>query len=179
MGKSTELLKHLAGQEYFKKAINWGVGDRRMKDREVALRYIAFRWFDYKNEYTGDMSDFIESAMKRINNFDDTKIQKIKDDFKYVMQMSFSIWGNKNFRIPTNHTKGLINTAILETVCNYISSKSESYIQVHKDVIMQSYALLINDPVYFDAVTQSTGNKAKVLDRFRIVFEIFDKGINR
>jgi hypothetical protein len=52
-----------------------------MKDRAVVLWYIAFRWFDYKNEYTGDMSEYIESAIKKINCFDDAKIDEIKKDF--------------------------------------------------------------------------------------------------
>jgi hypothetical protein len=38
--------------------------------------------------------------------------------------------------------------------------------------------MLINDSVYVDAVTKSTGNKAKVLNRFRIVFEILDQGVD-
>ena len=67
IGKSTQLLKELSEQQYFKQAINSGVSDKRMKDREVILRYLAFRWFDYENLYSGDMSDFVESAMKKIN----------------------------------------------------------------------------------------------------------------
>ena len=37
IGKSTQLLKELSGQDYFKLAINEGVKDTRMKDREVVL----------------------------------------------------------------------------------------------------------------------------------------------
>ena len=50
IGKSTQLLKELSEENYFKKAIDWGVSDKRMKDREVVLRYLTFRWFDFKKE---------------------------------------------------------------------------------------------------------------------------------
>ena len=177
IGKSTVLLKELASEEYFKKAIDYGVGSKRMKDREVVLRYLAFRWFDYKIEYTGDMSDFLESAMKRINKLSDDKIQKIKDDFKRVMQIAFKIWERNNFRIPTITTRGLINTAVLETVCNYLSVYSDDYINKNISKIEKNYSDLINNPIYNDAVTKSTGNKTRVLNRFRLVFEILNKGL--
>jgi hypothetical protein len=174
IGKSTELLKYLAFQPYFRKAIGNGVSGMRMKDREVVLRYIAFRWFDYKNEYTGDMSDYIESAMKRINSFDDAKIDKIKEDFQRVFELSYKIWGEKNFRIPTPSNKGYINTAILETVCNYLSSKDDTYIQNNIDRIRERYTELINHSDFVDSITTATGSKAKVMKRFQLVYDIFD-----
>ncbi|GAP72750.1 DUF262 domain-containing protein [Candidatus Symbiothrix dinenymphae] len=175
IGKSTQLLKELSEKTYFKKAIADGVSNNRMKDREVVLRYLAFRWFNYEDEYTGDMSKYIESAMIKINKMDDDTIQQIKTDFKKVMRHSLSIWDNKNFRIPTTEGRGVINTAILETVCNYLSSKSDDFIEKNKQAIKKNYTTLVNDITYRDAVTRSTGNKAKVLDRFRLAHEILNQ----
>jgi hypothetical protein len=179
IGKSTELLKDLAKEKCFQKAIDYGVGSRRMKDREIVLQYLAFRWFDYKTEYTGDMSNFIENAMKRINKFSDDKIKEIKDDFEHVMQIAFKIWDRTNFRIPTVSTRGTINTAVLETVCNYLSTNTDEYITKYLQTIKKNYSDLIKDPVYNDAVTKSTGNKTRVISRFRLVFEILNKGLER
>lgn len=175
IGKSTQLLKELSEQEYFKQAINWGVNATRMKDREVVLRYITFRWFDYVKMYSGDMSDFVESAMKKINKMEESELETIKHDFKRVMEWSFSIWRYNNFRIPTEKTKGTINTAILETVCNYISSKDDNFIQRNKKTIKNNYQTLISNDTYYEAVTKSTGNKAKVFDRFRLTHEILNQ----
>jgi uncharacterized protein with ParB-like and HNH nuclease domain len=175
IGKSTELLKYLASRSYFREAIGNGVSSTRMKDREVVLRYIAFRWFDYKKEYMGDMSDYIESAMKRINSFDDAKIDEIKKDFQRVFELSYKIWGKKNFRIPTPSNKGFINTAILETVCNYLSSKNDAYVQKNNDRIKERYTELISHPDFVDSITTATGNKAKVMKRFQLVYDIFDR----
>jgi hypothetical protein len=175
IGKSTQLLKDLAEEEYYKKAIWWGVSDKRMKDREVALRYIAFRWFDYESEYSGDMSDYVESTMKRINQMSEEKINKIKEDFERVMKWTYNIWEDKNFRIPTEQTRGTINTAILETVCNFISFKDDSFLEKNKSTIRRNYKLLIGNYAYYQAVTKSTGNKAKVLERFSLVHEILSQ----
>lgn len=176
IGKSTQLLKELSEQDYFKRAINYGVSGTRMKDREVILRYIAFRWFDFSNEYSGDMSNYVESAMKKINNFTDHAIQDIIYDFCFVMLASFQIWGLNNFRIPTEFTRGTINIAIFETVSHYLSSKTIDFINRNIDVIRANYNVLIVDEAYLDAVTRSTGNKQKVLTRFKYVYEILNNG---
>ncbi len=175
IGKSTKLLKELSEQTYFKTAIDWGVKDTRMKDREVVLRYLAFRWFDYRSEYTGDMSDYVEGAMKKINKMDDSLIQKMKDDFHRVMEWSTNLWGRNNFRIPTEQTRGTINIAILESVCNFLSSKSDAYINRNIEEIKNNYTTLIEDENYFDAVTRSTGSKARVLMRFDLVYSILNQ----
>ena len=175
IGKSTQLLKELSEQSYFKQAISSGVSDTRMKDREVILRYLTFRWFDYENQYTGDMSDFVEAAMKKINQKDDYEILQMKNDFQRVMKVSYSIWKDKNFRIPTGLTKGTINIAIFETISNYLSLKSDAFITHNKDRIKRNYNTLIHNKTYFEAVTKSTGNKAKVIDRFRLAHEILNQ----
>lgn len=175
IGKSTQLLKELSEEKYFKDAISSGVSDKRMKDREVILRYLSFRWFDYENSYSGDMSDFVENAMKKINKKSDEEIQIMKDDFRRVMKTSHSIWQYKNFRIPTEATKGTINIAIFETVCNYLSTKSDDFIATNKSKIKNNYTTLIRNSTYFEAVTKSTGNKAKVRDRFRLANEILNQ----
>jgi hypothetical protein len=176
IGKSTKLLKELSEQYYFQEAIDWGVKPLRMKDREVILRYIAFRWFDYQNDYTGDMSQFVENAMKQINKMPDSQIEEIKVDFKRVMEWSLKIWGRENFRIPTElQSRGTINTAVLETVCNYLSSKSDDFLNANKKTIRENYFKLFKDKTYYEAVTKSTGNKAKVLDRFWLTHEILSQ----
>lgn len=176
IGKSTRLLKGLSEKDYFNEAIGGGVKNTRMKDREVVLRYLAFRWFDYENAYVGDMSDFVESAMKIINSMPDYNIKEMEEDFHRVMKWSFKIWDSTNFRIPTDYTRGTINTAILESVCNYISFQEDKFLERNKKIIRENYKKLINDSIYYEAVTKSTGNKAKVLDRFSLAHEILNQG---
>jgi hypothetical protein len=173
IGKSTQLLKELSEEEYFKNAIDKGVKDTRMKDREVVLRYLAFRWFDYK-DYTGDMSEFVENAMKKINRMDEDHLAMMKTDFEHVMKWSYQIWGKMNFRLPTGQTRGTINTAILETVGNYLATKSTEYLAKHEETIRANYSTLINNNVYYEAVTTATGNKTKVHDRFRLAHDILN-----
>ncbi|HFK5526618.1 TPA: DUF262 domain-containing protein [Elizabethkingia anophelis] len=178
IGQSTRLLKELSEQEYFKKAISYGVSPIRMKDRELILRYIAFNYFDFKNKYEGNLSGFIENAMKGINRWDEKKIENLKNDFKRVMEWTYKIWADKSFRIPTEKTRGTINMAIFETICYSISHMSDDFINKNKATLKKNYSKLITNETYFDAVTRSTNNKSKVDDRFRLAEEILKENTN-
>lgn len=178
IGKSTQLLKELSEQNYFKEAISYGVSDIRMKDRELILRFLAFNYFDFKVNYTGSLSNFVEDAMKKINLWDNNKISKVKDEFERVMRWTITLWGAKSFRIPTNKTRGTINMAIFETVCYAISRMTDDFINKNKRVIKSNYRRLIENSDYLDAVTSSTNAKQKVEDRFRLASEILRQNTN-
>ena len=171
-GKSTKLLKQLSEKEYFIKAIDDGVSPKRMKDREVILRYLAFKLFDYDNDYQGDMSDFVERAMKKINLMDDRDIDLLKNDFERVMNLTFEFFGPKNFRLPSGQNRGRINIAIFESVCYFFSARSDEFLQSHKKSIQDNFIKLLEDPEYFDAIKYSTSSKSKVSNRFKLAQNI-------
>ena len=165
-GKSTKLLKQLSEKEYFRKAIDNGVSPERMKDREVILRYLAFKLFDYENDYQGDMSDFVDKAMKKINLMDDREIEILENDFERVMNLTFEFFGLKNFRLPSGKNRGRINIAIFESVCYFFSKMSDEFLQDHKKSIQDNFIKLLGNPEYIDAIRYSTSSKSKVVTRF-------------
>lgn len=171
-GKSTKLLKQLSEKEYFRKAIDNGVSPQRMKDREVILRYLAFKLFDYEKDYEGDMSDFVEKAMKKINLMDDGEIEILEKDFERVMNLTFDFFGTKNFRLPSGKNRGRINIAIFESLCYFFSKMSDEFLQDHKKSIQDNFIKLLENPEYFDAIKYSTSSKSKVITRFKLAQNI-------
>jgi len=171
-GKSTKLLKQLSDKEYFIKAIDNGVSPKRMKDREVILRYLAFKLFDYEKDYQGDMSDFVERAMKKINLMDDGEIEILENDFERVMNLTFDFFGSKNFRLPSGKNRGRINIAIFESVCYFFSAMSDNFLELHKKSIQDNFIKLLENPAYFDAIKYSTSSKSKVITRFKLAQDI-------
>ncbi len=177
-GQATRLLKKLAEEEVFKKAIDFGISDKRMKAREAVLRYLAFKIKDYRT-YTGDMSEFIEDAMTQINKMDKKEIDNLEADFKRVMQTTFNIFGKNNFRIPSEKTRGLINIAILESVSLFFSNVDDNYIRRNQASIEINFDNLIKNPVYIDAVRFSTGTKHRVSKRFELATKILGRRQSR
>ncbi len=171
-GKSTQLLKELSQAEYFKKAIDEGIKSTRMKDWEAVLRFIAFSLYNYERDYKGDMSKFLEDAMKEINSMEDQKMDEIKSNFKRVMEWTFDYFGDKNFRFPTKNGRGRINIAMLETVCLFFLRHDDSFLLLNKEKIKKNFHDLIMDASFMDAATFATGDKSRVLKRFSLVQEI-------
>jgi hypothetical protein len=170
-GESTRLLKKLANEDVFKKAIDDGISDTRMKAREAILRYLAFKIKNY-SAYNGDMSEFIEDAMKQINQMNNHKIEALEADFRRVMQTTFNLFGKKNFRIPSSKTRGAVNIAILESVAHYFSNVDDNFIKTHKTSIVENFRKLIENPEYIDGVRFSTGDKNRVFKRFELATKI-------
>jgi len=170
-GHSTKLLKKLSEKEYFKQAVSYGISPKRMKDREAVLRYLTFRIFDY-NEYKGDMSGFVENAMKKINRMNPQGLDKLKKDFERTMKVSFCFFGDRNFRYPTESTRGTVNMAMIESVGNFFASKSDEYLKKNKQKIIKNFDKLLDDQKFYEAVRYSTGTKSNVLIRFDRANEI-------
>ncbi|MBD2667356.1 hypothetical protein B6N60_04593 [Richelia sinica FACHB-800] len=171
-GKSTKLLKELSEQEYFKKAIDNGISPKRMKDREVILRYLAFKIFDYEKDYQGDLSNFVESAMKIINLMSDEKISELKRDFERVMKKSFDFFGNKNFRLPSRENRGRINIAIFESVSYFFSVNSDEFLDSNKERIKTNFNKLLENEDYLESIRYATSSKSRVLIRFKLAQSI-------
>jgi hypothetical protein len=173
IGKATTLLKELAESDDFKKAIDNGIKPDRMKDREAILRYIAFQIFNYKEDYSGDMSAFLEKTMRTLNKMSDDDILKLKENFNRTMQLSYSFFGDKNFRVPLmgKTTRGRINIAVLESVGYFFSHEEDNFLHKYKEGIIKKYSELLENKDYLDAVQNSTGNTSKVFIRFTLITE--------
>jgi Protein of unknown function DUF262 len=172
LGKATKLLKELSESDDFRKAIDNGISPKRMKDREVVLRYLSFQIFNYEKDYQNDMSSFVEQAMRTINKMTDEQISLLKDNFRRVMQWIYEFFGNRNFRIPGETTRGRINIAVLESVGYFFSKQSDDFLHQHKEIIVNNFERLLKNNDYLDAVQKSTGDKNRVLKRFQLAKEI-------
>ncbi|MFI3220773.1 MAG: DUF262 domain-containing protein [Methylococcales bacterium] len=174
IGNATKLLKELAESEDFKKAIDNGISPNRMKDREVVLRYLAFKLFDYKTDYKDDMSEFLEKAMCKINKMPEADIENLKTDFKRVMKISYEFFGTRNFRIPfaDKLTRGRINIAVIESVGYFFSQQSNDFLYKNKQIIINNFDLLLKNPDYLNAVQNGTGYTKMVITRFNLAQEI-------
>lgn len=143
-----------------------------MKDREVVLRYLAFRWGDYKKNYEGDLSNYLENVMIQINKMSPSQIKDIRKDFSRVMNWAYKLWNRDSFRIQTKKTRGVINTAIFESVCLFLSEKSDEYLERNRNKIKNNYNQLLKDDIYISSVTRATGSKQNVYYRFQKAKEI-------
>lgn len=174
IGHSTRLLKELSGEIAFKEAIDGGISAKRMKDREAALRCIAFTILDYKKTYVRSMDEFLERAMRKINKLSLVEVEDIKKRFLSIMKQTLHVFGMANFRIPSDYTRGRINIAVMETIYYVFYKKAELGQTIDNNLMRQSFQTLLKDSEYLDAVRNSTGSPYKVTTRFELARKIFN-----
>lgn len=174
IGHSTRLLKELSGESAFRKAIDGGISAKRMKDREAALRCIAFTILDYQKTYARSMDEFLERAMRKINKLSMVEIEDIKKRFLKIMEQTLRIFGLSNFRIPSDYTRGRINIAVMETIYYVFYKKIELGQPIDNNLMRQSFQTLLKDSAFLDAVRNSTGSPYKVMKRFNLAKQIFN-----
>ncbi|MGB7758192.1 MAG: DUF262 domain-containing protein, partial [Bryobacteraceae bacterium] len=97
-GKACSLLKDLSDCEAFKTAIDNGIRDDRMGDRECILRLLAFMRTSYREYRANDIDSFLNQCMFDLNRLPDAGIQDLEKRFRRAMVDSYRLFGNRAFR---------------------------------------------------------------------------------
>ena len=146
-----------------------------MKDREAVLRCLAFVVLNYELDYDGSMDKFMEKAMTKINKMTDDETQLLEKKALEVFSLTLTVFGDGNFRIPTDYTRGRINIAVMETVFHCFYQKAGLSSNIKAKELRTAFAKLIADDNYLATVRWSTGSTSQVKTRFRMAHNAFDK----
>lgn len=175
--KSRDLLKKLVELKSFDDATDrhfWTCGaegyeirtSRRMVDRELALRFCAFRYTsieDYRKATSLD--GFLLDFTKRIDKeFSKIEIKDLVDAFDQAMINGFHILESGAFRRwPTiADRRGPINRAVFESQALALSNYPLEKLLPHKSSISKAFRKLFDQPEYDNAVRFGTGDPKKV-----------------
>ncbi len=185
-GNSTTLLKKLAESEEFLNATGKGISPKRMKDRYVILRSIAF-YLLRKDilttdegklvEYKGGLDDLLGKTMEFLNMKDQVFLKRLEYDFLNAMKLTSQVLDENAFRLTkTNKRKSPINMNVFE-VWTYLM-----ILLLNRDVdyilIRESYQELINDKNFLDSIASHRDSSKKVDVRYKIVEDIYEELIN-
>lgn len=176
LGSSTRLLEEIAESSDFIESIGHGIQGLRMKDREAVLRCLSFVVLNYELDYDGSMDKFLEKTMTRINKMSESEVSSLKKRALAVFSSTHSIFGDTNFRIPTDYTRGRINIAVMESLFHCFYQKLESMVnrQLDKTQLCAAFDKLLDDDKYLASVRWSTGSITQVKTRFRLAHNLFD-----
>ncbi|MFC1515790.1 DUF262 domain-containing protein [Thermodesulfobacteriota bacterium] len=180
-GAATKVLKKLAGSREFKEATDYGIRDHRMAAQECVLRFIAFTLKPYTSYKSSDLDAFLNSAMVAMNKKKDYELHKLEGSFLRALTVSRDIFGNYAFRKQyiKNSWRNPINKALFETWTVNLSSLNDDQLielKQKKNELINGFIDLMNGSSGFDsAISQGTGNVAKVKLRFSEIFELIQE----
>ena len=182
--RSRDLLKRLVSMESFHEATDRAFRrERRMADREAALRFCAFRHLGDVEGYRAfsSLDSFLLDFTRQVDGFhpdkprsSDEALERLVADFDRAMRSAIQVFGNAAFRkYPTWATRrGPINRALFESWAVVLADYEPAALAPHAATILAAARARMEDYQYNSATTQGTGDYNKVKLRFGTAREI-------
>ncbi len=179
-GKGREILKVLAGQRSYLDATDDSVSPDRMDDREMVLRFLAFRLTPPHRYLRGDLDEFLRDAMNELNKMDNEHLRELGEEFDRAMAASRLIFGEHAFRKRVaGYSRRLpINKAIFEAVSVNVAKRSNGELDrliYNAEKVQEAFLRLMSDIDFERSISGGTGDVAKVRRRFAAIDEMFTK----
>jgi hypothetical protein len=145
----------------------WHRNNQRMADREMALRFCAFRNTSIAEyEKANSLDGFLLEFTRRLDRSEtsDNSLEGLAASFDRAMLNCATILDNAAFRRwPLGAARrGPINRAIFEAQALALADYQLSALAPHKDAIVEALRKLFDDPLYDSAVRAGTGDPRKV-----------------
>ena len=173
-GKVTELAQELAESQEFLEATQYAIKTERMIDREYITRFIAFTELDYKKEYKGNIDSFLIKAMKKVNNYNEADLEKIRNNFKRIMIYCKKIFGRYAFRkYSQEYRRGPINKAIFEmwsVIFNKLEENEMELLLANKEKFLEDFQKLQSDKDF--AVVLKAGDQYSMAKRMSMAADL-------
>jgi len=171
-GAATELLAELTNTKEFLHAIDYGISDDRMADRECVLRYLAFSINLPSNYNVNDLDAFLNNNMAQLNSMSKDEISDLRKKFKRTMVAAKGIFGYDAFRkrYTKISSRYPINKALFEAWSVNISKLSDKEIKElvkKRENLKGDFIKLMNDVDFDRAISQGTGSIKRVKKRFQ------------
>lgn len=179
--RSREFLKRCVESPEFTSATgNTLSRQRRMIDREVVLRFVAFRLLksiqDYRSQ--GPMEELLWSTTELLDNpkeLDDQLLEELFDDLLRGLRHAELVFGPHAFRKWPLDTDKLnpFNRALFETwTFSLCSRPTDAIVSSAPDILRLAREWMTTDADYIASITFSTGDIRRVEYRFAAVEEI-------
>lgn len=178
-GRTNNLIKELAESSEFKKCVNQHSLKRRMNDRALILRFLAFYERTHLKCHYG-LKRFLNEFLETYRDPNDTKIEEFKSKFSHCMRASFTVFGDRGFRLRNEPEEGSrsgewatrVNASVFQCISTSFANQDLGKITRAADSIYEEYLdLVTNDSEWVDRVRRATGEKT----RLSYVFEAWQE----
>ena len=188
-GQATMLLNDISKTSEFNKSTeNYFLRDKRMKNRYIILRFIAFYLYYNKKlhcnnnindelyQYAGDIDEMLGLTMDYLNLITENEINEIKTlTIKALEQISFYLGDNAFRLIDINEDGSLkrypININIFETLMYGMTLLPYKDINI-RDKVKESVDELKNNNKFRISLNNHRDSELKVTDRYDMITEL-------
>lgn len=163
-GRLNDLIKELASTAEFTDCVNQRNIHKRMKDRTLILRFLAFYQMTYLKAKKG-LKAFFNEFCATYRNPEDDKLTEFRNQFKNAMKAAYSIFGSGGFRLISSTT---VNASVFQAISVSFTDYDLSALTRSADAINEEYLdLLATDDHWTDCVRRSTGDSDRISYAFK------------
>lgn len=171
-GTLNDLIKELVENENFRLCLNQRNAEKRMHDRALVLRFLAFYERTHHKCQAG-LKKFLNEFLDTYKNAGPEKIAEYRKIFEKSMKACVTVFGNRGFRLKSEITKtnskssgewaSRPNAAIFQVVSTSFANYDLGQITRAADSIYEEYLDLIHqDSQWVDRVRRATGEATRM-----------------
>ncbi|GAA1900399.1 DUF262 domain-containing protein [Streptomyces sodiiphilus] len=176
-GPVREFLADTAEHPSFGEATGWSVSNERMADREMVLRFLAFRLTDPAEHNQQDFDHFLVTVMHQVNRLSDAQREALAREFRAAMVCAKDLFGDHAFRKwRGGPARSPINKALFETVAVNLARLSDherAKLVASRQRVLAGFFDLMKDWDFDRSISISTGDPKKVRTRFSAMAQLF------
>ncbi len=176
--QSRQFLKEAVSTQEFQQATAGALRNHiRMVDREVALRFFAFRMYDLADyRQFATMDAFLTAATRRIDQLSKPEQAGLMRTFKRSMTNAYRLFGAHAFRkwpLRDDDRSSPINRALFESWAVALAEPPWSRLAPHKEAIVDAVrTAMTSDTEYIASISATTGDPRRVELRFQTAYDI-------
>ena len=166
-GKLNSLLKELSSDADFLACVNQKNLGKRMMDRALVLRFLAFYQMHHTKARKG-LKSFFNEFLQTYRNPTDEKISELRDNFKKAMRACKTVFGDAAFRLRRKGERGgewtpRVNASIFQVIAVCFCEHDIGKITRSADRIKEAFLdLIATDERWIGAIKTSTGDFANI-----------------
>lgn len=174
-GKFNAALKEMAADADFMYICGLKGPNKRMKDRELVLRFAAFFHKNYLN-YKSPMRDFLNAEASEKRDISDKELQELKSAFKNACQIIRSMLDKNAFKRFYKGKEGQpngfwepaqFNTSLYDVLMYSFARENKNIVFQNLDAVREAFLFLMTeDQEFVDSIELSTSSVQAVTKRF-------------
>ena len=175
MGQATRFLKEEASSKLFVEATGGSLNTAQMRDREFVNRFCGFQLFSL-NDYRGDMDYFLAETLKRMNELDEAKLEKLSSHLRAGLVNNLNVFGKHAFRkhFEGQEDRNVINASLWDVMVTGLAQYEESEVEARADALRMAFHRLIEEQdAFYGAITYGTNQVNRVYQRFESAGNMF------
>ena len=183
-GNGIKFLGKCSEEEIFKRVVS--VPSKRMLDRELILRFVAFKLTPYASlDFPfSNMGEFLDESMEKLDSTDLEELEILRKDLLDTLIFSEKVLGeNHHFSraIADDRRTNTLNRSLFDviTVC-FSKIKDKNNFLNKKELFRKKLITLMQDEKseFFKSITEGTSSKNAIETRFRIMNTLIEEVID-